>query len=89
MLNRIVLLEPFNMTHVFLFIPANTTFKGFPFISKNCHEMMPIHNANPTGLSSAPRDILKYFPNTNTIVVEESSHFGKTHTVPDTTLWFV
>ena len=77
-------LEPVYLTSALLFLSDVETVTGFPFISKNCHEAMLTIKVNPAAFSESPDDILRFFPNINTIIVKKISCFKRSDTLQDT-----
>ena len=78
-----VRLEPIFLANVLLFTDI-TAIWAFPFISKNAHEATLTLTVNPMAFSPSSRTILQYFPNINTIVVDDLRWFGVRETLPDT-----
>ena len=77
-------LEPFYLANILLYSTESATIRAFPFVSKNAREALLTLKANPASFSASPRDILKYFPNINTMVVKDLTCFEETDTLPDT-----
>ena len=77
-------LEPFYFSNVLLYLNNVETIKSVPLVSKRCHEAMLTLKTNPAMFSTSPREILKLFPNTNTMVVDDMSVFEPDVALPDT-----
>ena len=68
-------LEPVYLANVLLFFSDIERIKAFPFVSKNCYKATLVLKVNPAAFSDSPREILKYFPNINTMVVDDLRRF--------------
>ena len=79
-----VRLEPIYLANVLLHLKGVDAIKAFPFISKDCREATFSLKVNPAALSESPREILKLFPNINTMVVPTLSAFKETDILPET-----
>ena len=77
-------LEPVYLANVLFFVRDVNPIKAFPFVSRSCREAMLTLKTNPIWFSCSPHDILKFFPNINTMVVWCITHFKKTDQLPDT-----
>ena len=72
-------LEPSYLANILLHTDNVATNKAFTFVSKNCKVALLALKVNPAAFSDSPRDIVKFFPNINTMVVDELSCLQKTH----------
>ena len=79
-----VRLESVYLANVLLYINAVETIMAFPFVSRNCYEATLTLKMNPVAFSKSPGQILKLFPNINTMVVDELSSFDERDELPDT-----
>ena len=82
--NMSIRLEPLYLANVLLFIKDNDTTKAFPLVSKRCHVAALTLKRNPEGFTNSPDQILRFFPNINTMVVATLSCFEGVQTLPDT-----
>ena len=65
-----VRLAPIYLANVLLHVQTVGSVKAFPFISRNCREASLTLKVNPAEFCHSPDDILKYFPNINTMVID-------------------
>ena len=79
-----VRLEPVYLANVLLFVSGVDAIKAFPFVSKHCQVATLTLKVNPAAFSHPPRDILRFFPNINTMNVDDLTDFKKSDTLPDT-----
>ena len=70
-------LEPVYLANVLLFIKDRESITAFPFISRNCREATLNLKVNHAAFFKSSRDTLWFFPNTNTMVVQEAFVFQK------------
>ena len=75
-------LEPIYLANALLHMSFETC-KTFLFVSKNCQEAMLILKINPVSFSKSPHKIIEFFPNINTMVVDELSFLKQIDTLPD------
>ena len=77
-------LEAVYLANVLLFIKDMNALRAFPLVSKSCQVAMLTLKTNPAVLSHSPRDILRFFPDINTMVVNDLSSVERLPALPDT-----
>ena len=69
-----VRLEPIYLANVLLYIRSVEDLGPFFFVSKNCHEAMPMLKTNPLVTCRWPWQVPQIFPNVNTMIVDTLYH---------------